>query len=280
MIILDLASRELRPISEFHSNGAASDELAGGDGEAHVHLVAIAAGGEIGPHVARFGQLFVCLAGDGWVSSGDGPRMPLAKGQAAYFERGERHAKGSTNGLHALIVQVRALSLSSPGGGALATGGLPPLRRTTATGVEVRAYTPSDRSEWLRMRRALWPEIARADESDDAAAWLARPDAIVIVAARPNGAGLAGFAELGERSFADGCDTSPVAYLEGWYVDEDVRRQGIGAALVQLGEQWARRRGYRELASDALLDNAISHAAHAALGFSEIERGVRFRKAL
>jgi hypothetical protein len=42
-----------------------------------------------------------------------------------------------------------------------------------------------------------------------------------------------------------------VAYLEGWYVDRDVRRHGIGAALVHAAEAWARERGYRELASDA-----------------------------
>lgn len=146
--------------------------------------------------------------------------------------------------------------------------------------IEIRAYTSADHAEWLRMRRALWPEIPPSEEVDDAANWLARPDTVVIVAVRPNDARLAGFAELGERSYADGCETSPVAYLEGWYVDEDVRRQGIGAALVRAGESWARQRGYRELASDALLENTTSHRAHLALGFSEVERAVRYRKAL
>jgi aminoglycoside 6'-N-acetyltransferase I len=36
----------------------------------------------------------------------------------------------------------------------------------------------------------------------------------------------------------------------------------------------------RELASDALLDNNGSHAMHEALGFTETERVVYFRKAL
>lgn len=146
--------------------------------------------------------------------------------------------------------------------------------------MEVRPYRPADLAEWLRMRRALWPEIAPETEADDAAQWLARRDAVVVVAERPGGDGLAGFAELGARSYADGCETSPVAFLEGWYVDPDVRRRGVGAALLRAGEAWARSAGYRELASDALLENAISHRAHEALGFAEVERAVRYRKSL
>jgi aminoglycoside 6'-N-acetyltransferase I len=146
--------------------------------------------------------------------------------------------------------------------------------------MHIRTYQPADHDDWLRMRRALWPRLGGEDAAEDAAAWLARPDAVVIVAARPGDAGLAGFVELGARPYADGCRTSPVAFLEGWYVDPDVRRQGIGAALVRAGEAWARRQGYRELASDALLENTTSHRAHAALGFAEVERAVRYRKDL
>lgn len=147
--------------------------------------------------------------------------------------------------------------------------------------MHIRTYQPADLDEWLRMRRALWPEIAAVDEARDAAEWLARPDAVVIVAARqPAGTGLAGFAELASRPYADGCDTSPVAFLEGWYVDPDARRRGVGTALVRAGEAWARGQGYRELASDALLENLTSHLAHEALGFAEVERAVRYRKSL
>lgn len=146
--------------------------------------------------------------------------------------------------------------------------------------MEIRPYRPDDRAEWLRMRRALYDGLRPEDEGADADAWLARPDTIVLVAARANGRGLAGLVELGERPYADGCDTSPVTYLEGWWVDEDARRQGVGAALVAAGMAWARARGYREMASDALLDNVVSHRAHEALGFEEVERAVRYRRAL
>lgn len=146
--------------------------------------------------------------------------------------------------------------------------------------MDVRPYTPADDAEWRRMRRALWPHHAPDLEVSDAAAWRARTDAAVIVAVRPDGAGLGGFAEVGARDYADGCATSPVAYLEGWYVDPDVRRTGVGAALVRTAEAWARGRGDREFASDALLENVTSQRAHTALGFAEVERSVKYRKAL
>ena len=60
----------------------------------------------------------------------------------------------------------------------------------------------------------------------------------------------------------------------------DLRRRGVGRALVRAAEEWARGQGLREVASDALLDNVASHRAHEGLGFTEVERAVRYRKSL
>jgi aminoglycoside 6'-N-acetyltransferase I len=59
-----------------------------------------------------------------------------------------------------------------------------------------------------------------------------------------------------------------------------VRRRGVGRALLNAAEAWARDRGHTEMASDALIENAVSHAAHARAGYVEVERAVRFRKDL
>lgn len=136
----------------------------------------------------------------------------------------------------------------------------------------------ADWDEWRRLRRALWPDDAGAHEVE-MQQWLARADAVVFVAARAHG-GLAGFAEAGTRPYVDGCDSSPVAFLEGWYVDPDVRGRGLGRRLVEAVEAWARTRGLSELASDALLENTGSHRAHERTGFIEVERAVRYRKPL
>ena len=90
----------------------------------------------------------------------------------------------------------------------------------------------------------------------------------------------AGFVELNIRNYAEGCDTDQIAYLEGWYVVPESRTQGIGRALVQAAEQWAREEGCSEFASDTLFDNDISAAAHRALGFTEVVQIRCFRKSL
>ena len=90
-----------------------------------------------------------------------------------------------------------------------------------------------------------------------------------------------GLAEAALRGdYVNGTASTPVAFLEGIYVLPDARRQGVAAALIGEVERWARDCGCRELASDALLGNELSHAVHCGLGFEETERVVFFRKPL
>ena len=95
-------------IDKFESVDAASLEIGSGAGEAHVHCVYFDAGGKICAHPTGFAQLFIVTEGEGWVAGADGKRVKLCAGQAAYFERGEMHAKGSDTGMAAVMVQSRA----------------------------------------------------------------------------------------------------------------------------------------------------------------------------
>jgi aminoglycoside 6'-N-acetyltransferase I len=150
--------------------------------------------------------------------------------------------------------------------------------------MKIRPIEPTDRTEWLRLLEGLHPELSEADHVPSIDAFLsARPigeliPSAVFVAARPHG-GLGGFLELSVRNYAEGC-SGDTPYVESWYVDEDLRGTGIGRALMEAAERWAREGGFPELASDALLDNSLSHAAHGALGFEVVERIVVFRKVL
>lgn len=90
-----------------------------------------------------------------------------------------------------------------------------------------------------------------------------------------------GFAEATLRhDYVNGCDTSPVLFLEGIYVRRESRLQGVARALCQAVAAWGRAAGCMEFASDALVDNLESHAFHAALGFVETERVIYFHRSL
>jgi aminoglycoside 6'-N-acetyltransferase I len=145
--------------------------------------------------------------------------------------------------------------------------------------ITVRRVLPEDRFEWARMRRLLWDEPTPEEHLAEMEEILADPLAPVFVAVHPNGK-LCGFLEAGLRKYADGCDTSPVGYIEGWFVDEDLRREGVGGQLMRAAEEWARTQGCLEMASDTWLENETSISAHLALGFEESERLVHFSKKL
>ncbi len=150
--------------------------------------------------------------------------------------------------------------------------------------MRIRPVQSGDRDEWLRLRRALWPDD-RDGHADEIDAWLIDPKAssavcVEVLVAERDGAGLCGFAEIGLRPYADVSEDRPAAYLEGVFVDADMRRTGVARALLAGVEAWAKARGGTELASDFLVDNDESRAWHKASGFSEVETQVLVKKRL
>lgn len=136
--------------------------------------------------------------------------------------------------------------------------------------------------QWAELRIALWPWDTTEDHAEEAAElYLAGdPHRAAFVAHDRTGV-MTGFAEASLRfDYVEGCETSPVAYLEGVYVRPEMRRGGIARALVAAVADWGRERGCTEFGSDALIDNVESHGFHTALGFAEAERIVHFRKLL
>lgn len=110
---------------------------------------------------------------------------------------------------------------------------------------------------------------------------LQREGDLIIVAEEADGNTPVGFAEVSIRTdHVSGTSSSPVPYLEGWYVAPRYRGTGVGRELLSYIEGWSRRNGYREIASDAEIDNDSAIEAHLHLGFKEIDRTVSFVKPL
>jgi aminoglycoside 6'-N-acetyltransferase I len=129
------------------------------------------------------------------------------------------------------------------------------------------------------MRQGLWPEAPLEYLNFDLDDLLANSDAGIFVASGADGK-LIAFIEASLREYGEGCETSPVGYIEAWYVDPHVRGQKLGRDLVHTAEQWAREKGCTEIASDTWLENEASIAAHLKLGYYEVERLVHFAKRL
>jgi aminoglycoside 6'-N-acetyltransferase I len=143
----------------------------------------------------------------------------------------------------------------------------------------VRQMSVNDRVIWAEMRIALWPDEALPAHTATIDELLGDNDVWGLIAEATDG-GAVGFAEIAMRKYANGCDTQPVAFLEGVWVNPQFRRRGIGTRLIAHAEALLAARGFRELGSDTQINNHASQAAHVAWGFSETERVVYFRKVL
>jgi aminoglycoside 6'-N-acetyltransferase I len=145
--------------------------------------------------------------------------------------------------------------------------------------VAVREMGAGDRAAWSEMRSALWPDDMPQVHAEAIDELLEADDSWGFIALTIDGE-IAGFAEVATRKSANGCDTRPVAFLEGIWVRPELRRRTIGASLIKYAEAFLISHGFRELGSDTQIDNRPSQDAHSAWGFSETERVVYFRKAL
>lgn len=138
-----------------------------------------------------------------------------------------------------------------------------------------------DQPGWLEFRLALWPDATADDHRGYMAISLAQPDRFLQLMMYDDRRMPVGFIEGSIRAdYVNGTETSPVGFVEGVYVTPAWRCRGVARALFNAIGDWARARGCRELASDALLENEASQRAHRALGFREAERVVYFVRRL
>jgi aminoglycoside 6'-N-acetyltransferase I len=142
----------------------------------------------------------------------------------------------------------------------------------------IRRIQNEDKPEWLRMRKCIWPEAPDEYLNYDLDEILANNNDVVFFAFVEDKP--VGLIETRIREYGEGCETSPVGYIEAWFVQENLRGKGIAGALTQAAENWAREKGCTEMASDTWLDNESGIRAHLKVGYYEVERLVHFVKQL
>ena len=143
----------------------------------------------------------------------------------------------------------------------------------------IKQATGTDAAAVAALARKLWPRHSSAELETEFAAVLSSENGAVFLWV--NGARPVAFAQCQLRhEYVEGTAGGPVGYLEGLFVEESERRQGIAAALLRRCEQWAASKGCAEFASDCELSNTDSEGFHLRVGFAEANRIICFTKQL
>ena len=99
-----------RPITHFDSAFVMAQIIRitgrdAGDGQLQVGCMHIPAGGRVGYHQAVTPQLFLVVAGEGWVRGNTEARRPVHAFEAAFWQGGEWHESGSETGMTAVVIE-------------------------------------------------------------------------------------------------------------------------------------------------------------------------------
>jgi aminoglycoside 6'-N-acetyltransferase I len=144
----------------------------------------------------------------------------------------------------------------------------------------VRIANKNDINKWLEMRFNLWPHCSKDEHLKEINECLNNfLNYPVFVVEKNND--IIGFVEASIHDHAPGCHTTPIGFIEGWYVEPNYRNSGIGKKLIEAVEKWSLSKGFSEVASDAELDNSISILAHQKMGYKIVgktEEEVKFLK--
>ncbi len=146
--------------------------------------------------------------------------------------------------------------------------------------ITVRKLEKKDVSGWFRLRKLLWDQSADDEHRAEMSDIYEHTDTQLVLVAENSDGRLVAFLEASIRPFVEDCESDHVGYLEGWFVEEDHRQKGIGRKLVAAAENWARKKGCSEMASDSEIGNDSSLRAHQSLGYEETSRLVHLRKDL
>ena len=79
-----------------------------------VHIAQYEKDALLGRHPTKLWQLFMVVAGSGWVAGGDGVLHSISSGEAVIWHPGEEHKSGSAGGMSVLILSSTTDPRQSP----------------------------------------------------------------------------------------------------------------------------------------------------------------------
>jgi len=139
--------------------------------------------------------------------------------------------------------------------------------------MKITPYTQSTLPAWLKMRAALFhdedPKLLKQEVEQITKSNTLKSQPFQCLLAFDESDSPIGFIELTIRSSAEECMTSPVLYIEGWFVDPNHQNKGVGRALMNAAFQWGRDNNCKEAASDTRPANTPATNAHKSLGFQD-----------
>lgn len=144
--------------------------------------------------------------------------------------------------------------------------------------MEIVTANKDNFNEWVRMALLLWPNHTEKDLRTELELDLTSSSQTTFLC-KDEGGKFIGFQTVSLRKeYVPGAKSSPVAYLEGIYVEPDYRHQGIARKLHMAAENWAKENGCTQIASDTWDWNQDSIKFHEKLGFTKTKTLVHFIK--
>ena len=138
--------------------------------------------------------------------------------------------------------------------------------------------TKEDFEFWLKMGLKLWQDHDVDELRDELTRIFNTPGRKTFIAKNKEQEPI-GFAYFSIRNdYVEGAEKSPTGYLEGIFIEEKYRRQGIAKQFIKMGEDWLKQNNCTQIGSDTWITSIEAQDFHKGLGFWEEERLVHYLK--
>ncbi|RAJ83201.1 aminoglycoside 6'-N-acetyltransferase I [Chitinophaga dinghuensis] len=145
--------------------------------------------------------------------------------------------------------------------------------------MEIEILSVENLPSLMPLVAGLWSDGDIEEETDNFQQIIPAQDELCLLAREQEE--YIGFIHVGIRQdYVEGAIDLPVAYVEAVYVKPAFQQQGIARKLMLAAEDWARKMGLSQLASDTSISNNTSIDFHKKIGFEEAARIVCFIKKL